>query len=54
MFDNSHMIVNDLNKKVGIKFSKDIVIDDDGDDVVYVFPDTNEFISVLKRKFIKP
>jgi len=50
------MIVNDLNKKVGVKFFKEITIDDDGDgnDITYVFPDTKEFISVLKRKFVKP
>jgi hypothetical protein len=50
------MIVNDLNKKVGVKFFKEITIDDDsnGDDITYVFPDTKEFISVLKRKFVRP
>ena len=46
--------LNDLNTKVGIKFSKEVIIEDDGDDIVYVFPDTKEFISVLKRKFLRP
>ena len=46
--------LNDLNTKVGIKFSKEVTIEDDGDDIVYVFPDTKEFISVLKRKFVRP
>lgn len=45
--------LNDLNTKVGIKFSKEVTIEDDGDDIVYVFPDTSEFINVLKRKFVK-
>ena len=50
------MILNDLNQKVGIKFFKEITINDDrdGEDITYVFPDTSEFISVLKRKFVKP
>ena len=46
------MIVNDLNKKVIGRFFKEITIDDDGDDITYVFPDTEEFISVLNRKFV--
>jgi len=47
------MIVNDLNKKVIGKFFKEIIVDDDdGEDIVYVFPDTKEFIAVLNRKFI--
>jgi hypothetical protein len=50
------MIVNDLNKKVGVKFFKEITIEDNGngEDITYVFPDTKEFISILKRKFLKP
>jgi len=35
--------------KVKGRFFKEITIDDDGDDVVYVFPDTKEFISILRR-----
>ncbi|MFX1256687.1 MAG: hypothetical protein ACFFAN_02425 [Promethearchaeota archaeon] len=47
------MIVNDLNKKVVGRFYKEIIIDDnDGDNVTYIFPDTKEFISVIKRKLI--
>ena len=48
------MIVNDLNKKVVGGFYKEIIIDDehDGENITYIFPDTQEFISVLKRKFV--
>jgi len=47
------MIVNDLNKKVVGRFYKEIIVDiDEGEDITYVFPDTEEFISVLKRKFV--
>ena len=35
--------------KVKGRFFKEITIDDDGDDVVYVFPDTKEFISIVRR-----
>ena len=45
--------LNDLNTKVGMKFSKEVTIEDDGDDITYVFPDTSEFIAVMKRKFVK-
>lgn len=47
------MILNDLKAKVSGKFSKEIIVDDDGENLVYVFPDTNEFISILKRKMHK-
>jgi len=43
------MILNDMKIKVKGRFFKEITIDDDGDDVVYVFPDTKEFISILRR-----
>lgn len=47
------MIVNDLNKKVIGRFYKEITIDGhDGENITYVFPDTKEFISVIKRRFI--
>ncbi len=47
------MIINDLNKKVVGRFYKEITIDSDYDDnITYVFPDTEEFIAVLKRKFV--
>jgi len=47
------MIVNDLKKKVVGRFYKEITIDGhEGEDITYVFPDTKEFISVLKRKFV--
>ena len=43
------MILNDMKIKVKGRFFKEITIDDDGDNVVYVFPDTKEFISILRR-----
>ena len=43
------MILNDMKIKVKGRFFKEITIDDDGDDIVYVFPDTKEFISILRR-----
>ena len=47
------MIVNDLNKKVVGRFYKEITIDDEvGDEITYIFPDTEEFIQVLNRKFV--
>ncbi len=56
MLDSSFffMIVNDLNKKVVGRFYKEIIIDDehDGENITYIFPDTQEFISVLNRKFV--
>ena len=48
------MFLNDLNNKVNGKFIKEVIIEDDGrEDIIYVFPDTKEFISILKRKLIK-
>ena len=48
------MIINELNTKVVGKFTKEITIEDDGDNnTVYVYPDTKEFISVLNRKSYK-
>ena len=47
------MILNDLNTKVKGKFYKEITIEDDGEDFVYVFPDTKEFLSIMRRKEIK-
>jgi hypothetical protein len=47
------MIVNDLNTKVKGKFYKEITIEDDGEDLVYVFPDTKEFLSIIRRKELK-
>ncbi|MBD3214301.1 MAG: hypothetical protein GF311_16950 [Candidatus Lokiarchaeota archaeon] len=46
------MIVNDLNDKVKNKYYKEITIEDDGEDIAYVFPDTKEFINIIKRKMI--
>ncbi|MFW9828749.1 MAG: hypothetical protein ACFFEY_14245 [Candidatus Thorarchaeota archaeon] len=47
------MILNDLNAKVKGKFYKEITIEDDGEDFVYVFPDTQEFLSIIRRKEMK-
>jgi len=47
------MIINDLNTEVKGKFFKEIVIEDDGEGFVYVFPDTKEFLSIIRRKEIK-
>jgi len=51
------MILNDLNDKINIKekgkFYKEITVDDDGEGISYVFPDTKEFINILKRKLIQ-
>jgi hypothetical protein len=47
------MILNDLKAKVEGIFTKEIVVEDDGEDLVYVFPDTKEFISILRRKINK-
>ncbi|MFX1268880.1 MAG: hypothetical protein ACFFAK_13045 [Promethearchaeota archaeon] len=36
------------------KFYKEITVDiNDGEEITYVFPDTNEFISIIKRKLHK-
>lgn len=43
------MIFNDMKSKVEGKFSKEVVIDDTSDEITYVFPDTKEFINVLRR-----
>ena len=47
------MILNDLKTKVEGKFIKEIVVEDDGEPFTYVFPDTKEFISILKRNLNK-
>ena len=47
------MILNDLNTKVKGKFYKEVTIDDDGEGIVYVFPDTSEFLSIIRRKEMK-
>lgn len=47
------MILNDLKIKVNGSFSKEIIVNDDGEDLVYVFPDTKEFLSIIRRKLIK-
>ena len=47
------MIVNDLNKKVVGRFYKEIIIDEEHDgEITYIFPNTEEFIAVLNRKFV--
>jgi len=47
------MILNDLNTKVKGKFYKEITIEDDGEEFIYIFPDTKEFLSIMRRKEIK-
>jgi len=47
------MILNDMNTKVERKFFREVTIEDDGDDIVYVFPDTKEFISIIRRDLNK-
>ncbi len=47
------MILNDLNTKFKGKFFKEITIEDDGEDLIYVFPDTKEFLSIIRRREIK-
>ena len=47
------MILNDLNAKVKGKFYKEITIEDDGEDLIYVFPNTKEFLSIIRRKEFK-
>ncbi len=45
------MILNDLNTKVKQKsFVKEVIVEDQGENISYVFPDTEEFLSILKRK----
>jgi hypothetical protein len=47
------MILNDMKMKVKGKFFKEVTIEDDGDNITYVFPDTEEFLSILRRKINK-
>ena len=47
------MILNDMKVKVKGKFFKEVSIDDDGNNITYVFPDTEEFLSILRRKINK-
>ena len=47
------MILNDIEKKVKGHFSKEITLDDDGSDITYIFPNTTEFINILRRKINK-
>ena len=50
---SNDMILNDMKVKVEGKFFKEITIEDDGDNITYVFPDTEEFLSILRRKINK-
>jgi len=48
------MILNDLKTKVEEgRFFKEIAIEDNGENIVYVFPDTKEFLSVIRRNIFK-
>ncbi|MBY9012916.1 MAG: hypothetical protein KGD70_11125 [Candidatus Lokiarchaeota archaeon] len=42
-----------MKVKVEGKFFKEVSIEDDGDNITYVFPDTEEFLSILRRKLNK-
>ncbi len=42
-----------MKVKVEGKFFKEVTVDDDGKYITYVFPDTSEFLSILKRKINK-
>jgi hypothetical protein len=44
------MILNDMKVKVEGKFFKEVIVEDDGENITYVFPDTEEFLSILRRK----
>ncbi|HEC37128.1 MAG TPA: hypothetical protein ENI29_02765 [bacterium] len=48
-----NMILNDLKVEVEGRFYKEIIVDDDEEDLVYIFPDTEKFISILRRKMNK-
>ena len=47
------MILNDMKVKIEGKFFKEVTIDDDGDNITYVFPDTEGFLSILRRRINK-
>ena len=47
------MILNDMKVKVKGKYFKEVSIEDDGANITYVFPDTKEFLSILRRKINK-
>jgi hypothetical protein len=47
------MILNDMKVKVEGKFFKEVTIEEDGDNITYVFPDTEEFLAILRRKMHK-
>jgi hypothetical protein len=47
------MILNDMKVKVKGKFFKEVSIEDDGNNITYVFPDTEEFLSILRRRINK-
>jgi hypothetical protein len=47
------MILNDLKTKIEGSFYKEITVEDDGENIVYVFPDTTEFLSIIRRNAIK-
>ncbi|MHA1318778.1 MAG: hypothetical protein ACTSQ1_03080 [Promethearchaeota archaeon] len=42
-----------MKMKVEGKFIKEVTMDDDGDSITYVFPDTKEFLSILRRRINK-
>jgi hypothetical protein len=42
-----------MKVKVEGKFFKEVTVDGDGNNITYVFPDTSEFLSILRRKLNK-
>ncbi len=42
-----------MKVKVEGKFFKEVTIEDDGNNITYVFPDTEEFLAILRRKMNK-
>ena len=42
-----------MKVKIHGKFFKEVTIEDDGTNITYVFPDTEEFLSILRRKINK-
>ncbi|MHA1275315.1 MAG: hypothetical protein ACTSPD_02070 [Promethearchaeota archaeon] len=45
------MIVNDLDRKIlRASFSKTITINDDGENAIYIFPNTKSFIAGINKK----
>ncbi|MBD3215825.1 MAG: hypothetical protein GF311_24660 [Candidatus Lokiarchaeota archaeon] len=44
------MIVDDLNKEVEGKYNTQVIIEDNSEDITYIFPRTENFIKIVERK----